>query len=108
MKGAIRSHRYDLQYIIYTLALHRYLRLRMPNYHYDQHIGGSFYLFLRGMSAAAPLSGVFYDKPPRALIESLDTLFDIDLDEPKEQIIATAQSTQTAQPSQTDQMELKL
>ncbi|WP_064792110.1 exodeoxyribonuclease V subunit beta [Shewanella woodyi] len=108
MKGAIRSHRYDLQYIIYTLALHRYLRLRMPNYNYDQHIGGSFYLFLRGMSTAAPLSGVFYDKPPRALIESLDTLFDIDLNEPKEQIIATAQSTQTAQPSQTDQMELKL
>ena len=76
MRGAIRSHRYDLQYIIYTLALHRYLRLRMPDYNYEQHIGGSFYLFLRGMSVTAPLSGVFYDKPPQALIESLDALFD--------------------------------
>lgn len=76
MAGAIRSHRYDLQYIIYTLALHRYLSLRMPNYDYEQHIGGSYYLFLRGMSVDAPMSGIFYDKPPYALIQALDTLFD--------------------------------
>jgi exodeoxyribonuclease V beta subunit len=48
----------------------------MPGYDYAQHIGGSFYLFLRGMSVNTPLSGVFYDKPPQALIESLDALFD--------------------------------
>ncbi|GIU14311.1 RecBCD enzyme subunit RecB [Shewanella sp. MBTL60-007] len=75
MQHAIRSHRYDLQYIIYTLALHRYLALRMANYDYDLHIGGSFYLFLRGMSASNPQSGVFYDKPPKLLIEKLDALF---------------------------------
>ncbi|GIU15964.1 exodeoxyribonuclease V subunit beta [Shewanella sp. MBTL60-112-B2] len=75
MQLAIRSHRYDLQYIIYTLALHRYLTLRMPNYDYDLHMGGSFYLFLRGMSASCPQSGVFYDKPPKLLIEKLDALF---------------------------------
>lgn len=75
MKTAISSHRYDLQYIIYTLALHRYLALRMPGYDYDQHIGGSFYLFLRGMSVSAPQAGVYYDKPPKALIEKLDLLF---------------------------------
>ncbi|PKG73852.1 exodeoxyribonuclease V subunit beta [Shewanella sp. GutCb] len=75
MKQAIRSHRYDLQYIIYTLALHRYLGLRMTHYDYDQHIGGCFYLFLRGMSVSEPQSGVFYDKPPKELIEKLDVLF---------------------------------
>ncbi|MCL1048130.1 exodeoxyribonuclease V subunit beta [Shewanella abyssi] len=75
MKSAIRSHRYDLQYIIYTLALHRYLGLRMANYDYDLHIGGCFYLFLRGMSVSEPQSGVFYDKPPKELIEKLDLLF---------------------------------
>lgn len=90
MRGAIRSHRYDLQYIIYTLALHRYLRLRMPGYDYAQHIGGSFYLFLRGMSVNAPLSGVFYDKPPQALIESLDHLFD------REFSVKTAHRTEEA------------
>ncbi|MGS0680054.1 exodeoxyribonuclease V subunit beta [Shewanella sp. 125m-7] len=75
MQQAIRSHRYDLQYIIYTLALHRYLSLRMVNYDYDQHIGGCFYLFLRGMSVSSPQSGVYYDKPPKLLIEKLDALF---------------------------------
>lgn len=75
MRNAIRSHRYDLQYIIYTLALHRYLGLRKTNYDYEQDMGGSFYLFLRGMSLSQPQSGVYYDKPPRELIEKLDALF---------------------------------
>ncbi|QYJ84643.1 exodeoxyribonuclease V subunit beta [Shewanella mesophila] len=74
MQHAITSHRYDLQYIIYTLALHRYLSVRLPRYDYDSHIGGCYYLFLRGMSAQAPSCGVFYDKPPKALIERLDQL----------------------------------
>jgi len=101
MGGAIRSHRYDLQYIIYTLALHRYLSLRMPDYNYDLHIGGSYYLFLRGMSVDAPMSGVFYDKPPKALIESIDALFD------DEQTESDVQSAQTTQATQIEQTELK-
>lgn len=76
MSQAIISHQYDLQYIIYTLALHRYLTLRLPQYDFDTHMGGSYYLFLRGMSGDHPLSGVFYDKPPKALILALDALFD--------------------------------
>ncbi|WP_299495298.1 exodeoxyribonuclease V subunit beta [uncultured Shewanella sp.] len=76
MAQAIVDHRYDLQYIIYTLALHRYLTLRLANYDFDQHMGGSYYLFLRGMSKAHSLSGVFYDKPPKALIMALDQLFE--------------------------------
>ncbi|MBV7315079.1 exodeoxyribonuclease V subunit beta [Shewanella sp. NIFS-20-20] len=74
MANAIRSHRYDLQYLIYTLALHRYLSLRLSNYHYDHHFGGCYYLFLRGMSPQHPERGVFFDKPPLALIEALDQL----------------------------------
>ncbi|AZG35753.1 UvrD-helicase domain-containing protein [Shewanella psychromarinicola] len=75
MAKAIDSHRYNLQYILYTLALHRYLSLRLPGYHYQQHIGGCYYLFLRGMHPQHPGAGVFYDKPPQALIEQLDRLF---------------------------------
>ena len=75
MENAINSHRYNLQYILYTLALHRYLSLRLPGYNYQQHIGGCYYLFLRGMSPDHPGCGVFFDKPPQALIEQLDTLF---------------------------------
>lgn len=74
--GAMREHRYDLQYLMYTVALHRYLNTRIPDYHYEQHMGGSFYLFLRGMRPTDPAApGIFYDKPPLDLILALDALF---------------------------------
>ena len=66
-------HQYYLQYLIYTVALNRYLEQSMENYDYDQHFGGVCYLFLRGMNRSNG-SGVFYDMPPRALIEKLDEL----------------------------------
>ena len=70
MEVAIASHRYDLQYVLYVLALHRQLRLRLPDYDYDRHLGGALYLFLR-----APQQGAYLARPPRALIERLDVLF---------------------------------
>lgn len=66
---------YDLQYHIYTLALHRYLQQRMPNYTYEDHFGGVFYLFLRGIEKGQMGSGVFWDKPDESLIDHLDTYF---------------------------------
>lgn len=75
IEQAIIDHRYDFQYILYTLALHRLLRTRLVDYDYDQHIGGVFYLFLRGMNPASD-TGVFYSKPDRRLIESLDAMFE--------------------------------
>ncbi|HEB94842.1 MAG TPA: exodeoxyribonuclease V subunit beta [Sedimenticola thiotaurini] len=66
---------YWLQYLFYTLALHRYLRLRLPDYDYDRHFGGVFYLFLRGMGPeVSPAGGVYRDRPRRQLIEALDHL----------------------------------
>ncbi|MCT8858616.1 exodeoxyribonuclease V subunit beta [Shewanella xiamenensis] len=81
LKQAISDHRYDLQYILYSLALHRYLAMRLQNYDYDTHIGGCYYLFLRGMSVQYPGFGVYYDKPPKALILALDALFNCSQDE---------------------------
>ncbi|AUB81363.1 exodeoxyribonuclease V subunit beta [Candidatus Thiodictyon syntrophicum] len=73
---AMLQHGYHLQYLIYTVALHRYLRRRLPGYDYDQAIGGVRYLFLRGMRpAAGPDRGVFAARPGRALIADLDRLF---------------------------------
>ena len=64
---------YYLQYLFYTLALHRYLSLRLPDYDYEQHFGGVFYLFVRGMSpATGSESGVYWDKPSKDLIEAMD------------------------------------
>ncbi|WP_462321436.1 exodeoxyribonuclease V subunit beta [Halochromatium sp.] len=73
MTAAVLEHRYDLQYTLYLLALHRLLRARLPGYEYERHIGGVIYVFLRGTQA--PSQGLFTDKPAPALIEALDQLF---------------------------------
>jgi exodeoxyribonuclease V beta subunit len=73
MAAAMLEHRYDLQYVLYTLALHRLLKARLPDYHYQRHMGGVLYLFLRGVDAGG--QGVYGDKPPQALIETLDVRF---------------------------------
>ena len=65
------EHRYDLQYQLYSLALHRLLTLRLPGYDFEQHFGGVFYLFLRGM----PQGGIFHTRPSRELVLGLDRLF---------------------------------
>lgn len=75
MEQAMVEHRYDFQYVIYTLALHRLLRTRVADYQYEEHIGGVFYLFLRGLDPQSD-SGVFYTKPDKALILALDKLFE--------------------------------
>lgn len=72
MRDKILASRYDMQYVLYTLALHKLLKARLKQqYCYDSHIGGVLYLFLRGQHAAS--AGVFTDKPPRSLIEALDS-----------------------------------
>jgi len=72
---AMRESEYDLQYLIYTLALHRWLRFRIQRYDYDTHFGGVRYLFCRGLDASrADSPGVFAARPSRELIDALDTL----------------------------------
>lgn len=75
MAQAMRRHRYDLQYQLYTLALHRYLRHRMADYDYDRHFGGVIYLFLRGVGEDGSDRGIFTTRPVRELIEQMDALF---------------------------------
>jgi exodeoxyribonuclease V beta subunit len=73
MEQSILDNRYDLQYVLYLLALHRQLKARLVDYDYDRHVGGALYLFLRGTRAAS--QGVYFARPPRELIERLDRLF---------------------------------
>ncbi|MEH6346427.1 MAG: exodeoxyribonuclease V subunit beta [Bermanella sp.] len=79
---AMSEHRYDVQMVIYTLALHRLLKLRIADYDYDRHIGGGYYLFLRGLSASDQQNhyGQYFHKPSRELIESLDDLIKEEVD----------------------------
>ncbi|AOX47965.1 exodeoxyribonuclease V subunit beta [Pandoraea norimbergensis] len=83
LREAMAEHGYHLQYLLYTLALHRYLRRRLPDYDYDRDMAGSLYLFVRGVrpdwAEANRLEdhvpGVYFDKPAREMVDALDRLF---------------------------------
>jgi len=73
LREPMAHHHYHLQYHLYVVATVRMLRQRVPDFDYDAHFGGVRYLFVRGMSPKhAPCTGVYVDKPSRALIEDLD------------------------------------
>ncbi|MDY6943707.1 MAG: exodeoxyribonuclease V subunit beta [Pseudomonadota bacterium] len=65
---------YVLQYLIYAVALQRYLRQRLADYRFETHFGGVYYLFLRGMGTGEPSKhhGVFFHRPGQQLLDALD------------------------------------
>ncbi|MCW0203265.1 MAG: UvrD-helicase domain-containing protein [Rhodanobacter thiooxydans] len=71
---AMAVHHYPLQALLYTVALHRYLRQRMDGYTAERHLGESWYLFVRALGLA-PGVGVWRRRWPAALIEALDDAF---------------------------------
>lgn len=75
MNESVLEHRYDLQYALYILALHRLLKLRISDYDYDTHMGGAVYMFLRG--ARNDSQGLHCARPDRQLIEQMDALFKV-------------------------------
>jgi len=74
MHRAMIEHDYLVQLLFYTLAVHRFLRSRLVDYDYDRHMAGTSYVFLRGL-CQDPSRGWCNQRPPRALIDALDTLF---------------------------------
>ena len=76
LRRATYAGGYPLQYLVYLVALHRHLGARLPGYDYERHVGGVFYLYLRGIDPAAGMSrGVYFDRPSRACIQALDECF---------------------------------
>jgi len=76
MEDAMIDHRYDFQYQLYTLALHRLLKQRLPDYSYESHMGGVIYMFLRGVNKLNNgATGIFSCRPDAGLIEQLDSHF---------------------------------
>jgi len=72
------DHFYVLQYHLYTLALHRYLTLRVLDYDYGRHFGGVFYIFLRGVSATDGEHGIYRARPEKEFVEVMeDALLDV-------------------------------
>jgi len=82
MVEAMYGAHYPLQALLYAVALHRYLRWRLPGYEPGRHLAGVLYLFVRGMVGAdtprvdGQPCGVFSWRPPAGLVESLSDLLD--------------------------------
>ena len=80
MATAMRHAHYPLQALLYSVALHRYLRWRLHGYNPERNLSGVLYLFLRGMCGPeAPAvggtpHGVFAWSPPAALVTDLSDL----------------------------------
>jgi len=87
LAAAMAHSEYDLQALVYTLALHRWLRFRLGDaYDYARDFGGIRYLFCRGLdpqheasrgaaSSDASIPGVFAHIFPADLVYALDALF---------------------------------
>ena len=82
LAAEMQRRHYGLQALLYAVALHRYLRWRLPGYDPQRHIAGVAYLFLRGMvGAETPLvdgapCGVFGWRPPAGLVAALSDALD--------------------------------
>lgn len=75
MHDAMLSHHYHLQYLLYVLALHRFLSQRLSNYSYEKHVGGAVYAFLRGMQGDEQHTGIYFQRPSWDIVQQLDALF---------------------------------
>jgi len=74
MENSVRQSFYDLQYLLYSLALHRYLQAHLDDYQPASHFGGVYYFYLRGMSPGSA-TGVYHRTLPEQLLTQLDALF---------------------------------
>ncbi len=82
LAAEMERYHYGLQALLYTVALHRYLRWRLNGYDPERNLAGVLYLFLRGMSGpATPVvgespCGVFAWKPPPGFVVALSDVLD--------------------------------
>jgi exodeoxyribonuclease V beta subunit len=82
MAALMAARHYPLQAHLYLVALHRYLRWRLPGYAPEQHLGGYAYVFLRGTPGAvadgvpagreAMVPGMLVERPPLERLLALD------------------------------------
>ena len=74
MREAMNEGNYHLQYLIYTVAVKKYLEQRLENFDYDTHFGGVIYMFLRG-NRAGESTGIYTNKPSLEQVQHLERLF---------------------------------
>jgi len=74
---AMEEHQYIFQLYLYSTAVYRFLKRRVPNFDYERDFGGAYYVFLRGVRPdPESRSGLYFEKPPLEIIRKLDAFFD--------------------------------
>ena len=73
MALAMNENNYHLQYLLYTLAVKKYLQSRLPDFDYERDFGGVIYMFLRGVRKDSS-SGVYVQKPSEETISNLENV----------------------------------
>jgi exodeoxyribonuclease V beta subunit len=74
LQQSIFNSSYDVQYYIYALALHRYLKTKLPDYNPEHHFGGVYYFYLRGMNTENS-NGIYFTEITTAELNRLDAIF---------------------------------
>jgi exodeoxyribonuclease V beta subunit len=63
LAAVMNDHHYHLQYLLYTVAIQKYLKIARPNFRYEEDFGGAYYVFLRGLSPNNLTNGIFSALP---------------------------------------------
>jgi len=75
LKEAIEHHYYDLQYLLYCVALVKFLQIKVDDFDYEKNFGGIAYLFTRGVNGDTG-QGIYTTKPEVKLINAMIGAFD--------------------------------
>jgi exodeoxyribonuclease V beta subunit len=77
LERAMHDDHYRFQALLYTLAVDRFLRARMPGYRRAAHLGETIYLFVRAVGIApdaAPRAGIWAQRFDDALLDAVDAV----------------------------------
>ncbi|HBA71806.1 MAG: exodeoxyribonuclease V subunit beta [Geobacteraceae bacterium GWC2_55_20] len=74
MRESMARSAYILQYHLYTLALDRLLKRRLPDYDYETHFGGAIYVYLRGVTGNDAQSGIYRERPSARFVARANRL----------------------------------
>jgi exodeoxyribonuclease V beta subunit len=77
LDAAMRQNAYYLQGCLYAVALRRSMAARWPEWDYERHFGGIYYVFLRGIDKGQPGHGVTYFRPDESLLNGIEDAFGI-------------------------------
>jgi exodeoxyribonuclease V beta subunit len=74
--NVMTENNYHLQYLIYTVAIKKYLETRLPSFDYEKQFGGVIYLFIRGVRENTN-NGIFFTKPSLGLIQKIESMLSV-------------------------------